>query len=63
MGKSFHSELRERLDKPHMSEGRLSAREHYALKKAMRDANMKGVQFQDADEMARWMVSGGRRYA
>lgn len=62
MGKSFHSQLREALDKPHTGEGRLSTREHYALKRAMREANMRGHQFQDAEELARWMT-GGRRYA
>lgn len=60
MSKSFHSALREALDDTHQNEGRLSAKEHYTLKRAMRDANMKGRQFQSADELAAYVVNGMR---
>lgn len=61
MSKSFHSRLREALDDAHCGEGRLSAPEHYRLKRAMREANMRGKQFQTAEELAEF-ISGGRRF-
>lgn len=60
MSKSFHSRLREALDDTHCGEGRLSTAEHYRLKRAMREANFKGRQFQDADELARFVANGMR---
>jgi hypothetical protein len=56
MSKSFHSKLRDALDASHLGDGRLSAPEHYALKRAMREANMSGRQYQDADELAQAMT-------
>ncbi len=61
MSKSFHSTLREALDHTHQGEGRLSSAEHYTLKRAMREANMKGRQFQSAEELASF-VSHGMRF-
>lgn len=60
MSKSFHSKLREALDDTHCGEGRLSTAEHYRLKRAMREANMRGRQFQDADELAQFVANGMR---
>lgn len=60
MSKSFHSRLRDALDETHCGEGRLSAPEHYALKRAMREANMSGRQFADAEELAQYMAKGRR---
>lgn len=60
MAKSFHSKLRDALDETHCGEGRLSSAEHYRLKKAMREANMRGRQFQDADELAQFVANGMR---
>lgn len=62
MGKSFHSRLRDALDTSHTGEGRLATREHYALKRAMREANMNGRQFESAEELAVYLAKG-RRYA
>lgn len=61
MAKSFHSRLREALDETHCGEGRLSTQEHYRLKRAMREANMRGRQFNDAEELAAF-IAGGRRF-
>lgn len=60
MAKSFHSKLRDALDETHCGEGRLSSAEHYRLKRAMREANMRGRQFQDADELAQFVANGMR---
>lgn len=60
MAKSFHSLLREALDDVHMHEGRLSTVEHYRLKRAMREANMRGRQFQTAEELDEYMMTGRR---
>lgn len=60
MSKSFHSRLRDALDDAHMQNGRLATREHYALKRAMREANMSGRQFADAEELALYLAKGRR---
>lgn len=60
MSKSFHSTLRDRLDASHLGDGKLSAPEHYALKRAMREANMSGRQFQTAEELAEFIAHGRR---
>ena len=60
MAKSFHSTLRDALDEAHCGEGRLSTAEHYRLKRAMREANMRGRQFNDAEELAAFIANGRR---
>lgn len=60
MSKSFHSKLRDSLDASHLGDGRLKASEHYALKRAMRDATMKGREFQTAEELAEYLTNGRR---
>lgn len=62
MARSFHSKLREALDAEHLDAGRLATRTHYELKKAMREANMRGRQFQTPEELAEF-ITEGRRYA
>lgn len=51
MSKSFHSKLREALDTEHLN-GKLRSDLHYKLKRAMREANMRGRQFQNEYELA-----------
>lgn len=60
MSKSFHSRLRDALDETHCGEGRLSTSEHYRLKKAMREANMRGRTFNTAEELAEFIANGRR---
>lgn len=62
MSRSFHSRLRDALDAKHMGEGQLSTAAHYAIKKAMREANMSGRQFESAEDLAAYMAKG-RRFA
>lgn len=62
MAKSFHSRLRDALDASHMGEGKLSTAEHYALKRAMREANMSGRVFESPEDLAAYMAQG-RRFA
>lgn len=60
MAKSFHSKLRDALDDAHCGEGRLSTAEHYRIKRALREATMKGRQFQTAEELAEFIATGRR---
>ena len=61
MSKSFHSRMIAALDETHTGpEGRLSTAQHYALKKAMREANMSGRQFADPEDLAQYMAKGRR---
>lgn len=62
MAKSFHSQLRDALDDAHMNGGRLATRDHYAIKRAMREAQMSGRVFEDAESLALY-IAKGRRYA
>lgn len=52
MGKSFHSVMRDSLDAPLQRGERIDAKLHYAAKRAMREANMRGKQFQSEEELA-----------
>ena len=61
MGKSFHSRLQQALDAPLQKGERIDTSMHYKLKRAMRDANMRGQQFQNEEELAAYLHEG-RRY-
>lgn len=58
MSKSFNSRLRDALDDTHCGEGRLRTADHYRLKRAMRQANMEGRQFDSAESFALYVASG-----
>jgi len=60
MAKSFHSKLRDALDHDHLSEGRLSTADHYKLKRALREATMRGREFTTAEELAQFIATGRR---
>lgn len=61
MGKSFNQVMRDALDETHTGpEGRLSTAQHYALKKALREANMSGRQFTGPEDLALYMAKGRR---
>lgn len=61
MSKSFHSQLRDALDAAHLGNGQLATAEHYALKRAMREAQMSGRTFESAEDLALYL-SKGRRF-
>lgn len=60
MGKSFHSKLRDALDEAHQHQGRLATGDHYKLKRAMREANMSGRVFENAEDLALYLAKGRR---
>lgn len=60
MGKTFHDKMRDALDDAHMNNGRLATADHYRIKRALRDAQMSGRVFEDAESLALYLAKGRR---